>query len=382
MSFGRLFVLLLSCSLLLTGCWDRRELQDTVFVVALGVDYKDGQYIVSSQLIDFNNVAKHGTGEKVAESTWIGTASGSNPFSAFQKLNEITSQQQLYLGQATALILTSRAIEQNVEDILEALYRYRELRYNVWLYGTEEPLIPLFGSDALIGLSPELTVIHNPKPASAKIARTRPVSVRQFLKAYRDPGETAFIPSLSMHTMWKTKDKTIPVAYIDGLYAFYQKKYKKKFLLSQAEGIRWMGKPSEEIFLEVNKEQQFQAAFMVRSIQQSVKWNYENGMLQYNMDLRIKASMEMANGRFTKEELTAAVDKTIRKEIMDTFQLGQQSNTDLLNLGEKMYKYDLPQWREIYRSPEVKPALKLNIHLFLEHSGTYKADSNKQQAPE
>ncbi|MBP1963015.1 Ger(x)C family spore germination protein [Paenibacillus aceris] len=373
MNFGRIVVLILSCSLFLTGCWDRRELQDTVFVAAIGIDYKDGQYLVSSQLINFGNVAKRGgTGKNAGESTWIGTASGSNPFIAFQNLNQMTSQQQLYLGQVSALVLTSRAIEQDVEDILEALYRYRELRYTAWLFGTEESITPLFGSDALLGLSPELTVIHNPRPAAAKVARTRPVSVRQFLKAYREPGETAFIPSLSLNNKWETKEKPMPVAYIDGLYAFYQKKYKKKFLLSDVEGIRWMNKPSDEVMLQVNGPQ-FQATCMVRSSHRSVKWTYAKGQLQYILDLKIKASMEMGNGQFSKEELRAAVDKTIRNEIMETFQLGKNSNADLLNLGKEMYKYDLRQWREIYHSPEVKPALKVNIHLFLEHSGTYKA---------
>lgn len=370
MNFGRIVVLILGCSLILTGCWDRSELQDTVFVAAIGVDYEDGQYLVSSQLLNFGKVAKRG--ENAGETTWIGTASGSNPFVAFQNLNQVTSQQELYLGQVTALVLTSRALEQDVEDILEALYRYRELRYTVWLFGTKEPLTPLFGSDALLGLSPQLTVIHNPKPAAAKIERTLPVSVRQFLKAYREPGETAFIPSLSLHNMWETKDKSIPVAYIDGFYAFYQKKYKKKFLLTDVEGIRWMNRPSDEVLLQVNGEQ-FQATCMVRSIRRSVKWIYAKDQLQYILDLKIKASMEMGNGQFSKEELRAAADKTIRNEIMETFKLGQKSNTDLLNLGKEMYKYDLRQWREIYPSPEVKPALKVNIHLFLEHSGTYKA---------
>ncbi|MDR6880375.1 Ger(x)C family spore germination C-terminal domain-containing protein [Bacillus sp. 3255] len=372
MNFRRIVVLILGCSLILTGCWDRRELQDTVFVAAIGVDYKDGQYLVSTQLINFSGVAKRGTGKNAGESTWIGTASGSNPFIAFQNLNQMTSQQQLYLGQVTALVLTGRALKQDVEGILEALYRYRELRYTVWLFGTEEPITPLFGSDALLGLSPELTVIHNPKPAAAKVARTRPVSVRQFLKAYREPGETAFIPSLSIHNKWETKEKPIPVAYIDGLYAFYQKKFKSKFLLSDVEGIRWMNKPSDEVLLQVNG-QKFQATCMVRSIHHSVKWIYAEGELQFILDLKIKASMEMGNGQFSREELRAAADKTIRNEIMETFQLGKISNTDLLNLGKEMYKYDLRLWREVYRSPEVKPALKVNIQLFLEHSGTYKA---------
>lgn len=39
----RAMVMLLLSSMLLSGCWDRTEINDLAIVLATGVDYKDGQ---------------------------------------------------------------------------------------------------------------------------------------------------------------------------------------------------------------------------------------------------------------------------------------------------------------------------------------------------
>ena len=48
----------LATSLLLSGCWDVNEAQRMYYVDGLGIDYKDGQYVIYMQLINFINVAK------------------------------------------------------------------------------------------------------------------------------------------------------------------------------------------------------------------------------------------------------------------------------------------------------------------------------------
>lgn len=62
-SVAGLYILMISLSLLLTGCWDIREVQDINYISAIGVDYKDGEYIIYAQMLDFSSVAKQEGGE-------------------------------------------------------------------------------------------------------------------------------------------------------------------------------------------------------------------------------------------------------------------------------------------------------------------------------
>lgn len=45
-----MIMLLLLSSILLSGCWDRTEINDLAIVLATGVDYKDGQAQLTAQI--------------------------------------------------------------------------------------------------------------------------------------------------------------------------------------------------------------------------------------------------------------------------------------------------------------------------------------------
>lgn len=50
--------MLAGCVILLTGCWDSKEVQSINFITAIGIDYADNQYTTYAQLIDFSSIAK------------------------------------------------------------------------------------------------------------------------------------------------------------------------------------------------------------------------------------------------------------------------------------------------------------------------------------
>ena len=54
----RILMLLSMLSLLLSGCWDNKEVQDINYITALGIDYKDNKYIIYVQMLDFATIAK------------------------------------------------------------------------------------------------------------------------------------------------------------------------------------------------------------------------------------------------------------------------------------------------------------------------------------
>lgn len=63
-------------TLLLSGCWDVTEPQRMYYVQGVGVDYKDNEYTVYLQIINFATVAKTETANPQAAPTEIGKATG------------------------------------------------------------------------------------------------------------------------------------------------------------------------------------------------------------------------------------------------------------------------------------------------------------------
>lgn len=43
---------------LLTGCWDSKSIEQTIYISSLGIDYKDGEFHIYSKILQFENVGK------------------------------------------------------------------------------------------------------------------------------------------------------------------------------------------------------------------------------------------------------------------------------------------------------------------------------------
>ena len=69
----RILMLLSMLSLLLSGCWDNKEVQDINYITALGIDYKDNKYIIYVQMLDFATIAKQES-SKPTEKRQFGSA--------------------------------------------------------------------------------------------------------------------------------------------------------------------------------------------------------------------------------------------------------------------------------------------------------------------
>ncbi|MGR5963290.1 Ger(x)C family spore germination protein [Bacillus paranthracis] len=156
----KLIIMMLITSAMLSGCWNIKEVQDIYYVAALGIDFKEGKYIAYAQLLDFSNVAKlEGARPDKQPPVWIGRGEG---FTITEALNQLykDAQQRLFWGHVSTIILSERLLRQDIKDSIDFINRYREIRYNILLYATKEPIDDILKTKAffyIIGV-----VYHSP----------------------------------------------------------------------------------------------------------------------------------------------------------------------------------------------------------------------------
>ncbi|MFL0377857.1 Ger(x)C family spore germination protein [Paenibacillus amylolyticus] len=107
---------------LLTGCWDRHELNELGIMLGLGVD-KDGDKVkVSAQVVVPNEVSSKSGGGKGTPVTQY-QASADTLFEAIQKLTE-TSPRRIFMSHVRVLIFGEEyARKDGIYDVVEALMR-------------------------------------------------------------------------------------------------------------------------------------------------------------------------------------------------------------------------------------------------------------------
>lgn len=125
----------ISC-LLLTGCWDSRELNKLAFTAATAIDYKEGQWIVSYQVVvpsALSSLTANGPsktpvtsfstqGKTIRDATWR---------------NSLESPRHLYFSHNRAIIVSSAAVQQGLSQLIDVYLRNLDSRETVSVLITE-----------------------------------------------------------------------------------------------------------------------------------------------------------------------------------------------------------------------------------------------------
>jgi len=123
-----LFLLILS--LFLTGCWDKRELNELAITMALGVDKVEDEYLVSAQVVLPSEVSmKAGTGRSPVT---LFQEKGKTVNEAIQKLTSI-SPRHIYPGHLQIVVIGESLAKEGIGSLLDYLSRNWEVRSDFYL---------------------------------------------------------------------------------------------------------------------------------------------------------------------------------------------------------------------------------------------------------
>ncbi|MFC5405275.1 Ger(x)C family spore germination protein [Cohnella soli] len=125
----KLIVLLASFIALstMTGCWNRRELDELAIAVAFGIDKADnGRFLVSAQVVDPSEVAaKRGGGTRTPVVLYQTT--GRTIFEALRKMTT-GAPRKIYTSHLRILVIQEQLAREGIRKVLDFLSRNHELR--------------------------------------------------------------------------------------------------------------------------------------------------------------------------------------------------------------------------------------------------------------
>ncbi|MDT3424919.1 spore germination protein KC [Paenibacillus forsythiae] len=122
-----LLCILLLC-LPLSGCWDRRELNDLALAIGLGIDKTGDQYTLSAQVVIPAEIAA-GQSSSGASPVTLYEATAPTVFEALRKMT-VNSPRRVYLAHLRVLVLGERLAREGIADILDFFPREPRVRGN------------------------------------------------------------------------------------------------------------------------------------------------------------------------------------------------------------------------------------------------------------
>lgn len=129
-----LFAAVLVMGLLLTGCWDRREIEERSAVFAMAIDNHPKGVEVSVQIpipIMIVGSGGGGAGEGGQGAVHNFSAVGRTVSEAWESLQNQTNQ-ELFLGHTRLLLLSEEVAQKKGMEILDVLRRHPQIRRQIW----------------------------------------------------------------------------------------------------------------------------------------------------------------------------------------------------------------------------------------------------------
>ncbi|MBP1991902.1 Ger(x)C family spore germination protein [Paenibacillus eucommiae] len=374
------FALLLSIIVLAlqTGCWDAKEIQNINYVAALGLDFKDGKYLAYIQIMDFSYIAKTDAGNPGEKaSVWVGKGTGRTINEA---INEIyrSSQRQVFWGHVTSIVFSESILKSGIQEVMDLTNRYREIRYTKWVYGTREPMEKILAATPFFKLSPLSSILHAPLENYRQNSLIKPLQFYRFTSNFHGLGSTVHLPSLGLenHT-WKENDKDSQLLKIGGAFLIHSEKLKGWLPAASLEGARWVQPDAIRNPLTItSNDKKLIATLVLDKPQSQISFQKKSDQVQFQLHIQINATVNELIQPASESELVTRAAELIEEEVRAVYSEGLSIQSDILNLGEALYRKRPKLWRESWEHDQFplneQSLEKVMVEVHLINSGKYK----------
>ncbi|OXM86962.1 Ger(x)C family spore germination protein [Paenibacillus rigui] len=375
-------LVLVSCfPILLSGCWDAKEIQDNNYISALGIDFVNGRYIVHAQLLDFTSVAKQ-EGGKPSESArvWVSKSTGASINEAVNKMYQSSQQYMLY-AHVNAIVYSEAALRHGPQIVYDLTNRYREIRYTKWVYGTTEPLDQLLTVTPFFNESPIASILNEPKATYKQSSYVKPLQFQRYLANYNEQGRTTLLPYLSINkSTWKENLEKHSLLEIGGAMIIDHGTLRGSLNKENLKGLRWVTPHTVRAFLNIkggtSKQGELVGTFVIRKPKVRIEPLIRDGRLAFNLHIRLAGSLNELGQNVSEAELIALAKKEVAKEIKATYLKGIAIKADIYQLGYALLLQSPAQWNTYFGSnafPLTEHSIEaINIQMNIDNTGKYK----------
>lgn len=374
--FRCMMTIIIISGMMLSGCMDSRSPEQVAYAHGLGIDFKDGEYVIYLQLINMGLLAKTegaGPGEDVVSD--VGRASGENIDDAIFKLYE-SAQQEIYWGSMAYIILSERFLkEKGIMSVIDTWSRYPETRYQTHVYSTPDDLEKILLTDPVMDVSKTLSLLADPKNSYRQSSFGTIVDFRKLLILLKEPPRLGIIPSVtSTDKAWERKGSDRPVVKMDGLTLFdFDKKYLGTLSGEKSLGFRWVNKDFYRANVIMESDGEIYGSVTINKKKIKIKPIVKNNQVNFEMNIKVQAHVSEINKKFTFREAERLVAKKIKKEVMATYldALELHDKADIYRLGEQLYRKDVKAWKRVSKKGKInldKGSLDVNVDVLVKDS--------------
>ncbi|MGI6226474.1 MAG: Ger(x)C family spore germination protein, partial [Peptococcales bacterium] len=373
----RLFFLVIIIILLLSGCWDRKEINQTGFAVGLGIDKEGDDYLITTQMA-LPALLEGGSGGDEPP-VWVVGGKGRTIFEAIRDVNTRSARKPFW-GHLNVIVLGEEVAKDGLIPIVDILSRGQELRrsnYVVVTQGKARDILeaaPKLESISAIFIS---NLIENRTGQSVSPA----VTLNDLLNTLSSSGIESVLPRIAALEQEsflppkkeskeepKEEEKPKGILELRGAGIFNEDKLIGWMDEETTRGYLWVREQVKGgiIVLDNPSQEGAKISLEIKSNKCKIVPRIEDGKI--SVDLMISTNCDFVeNTGFVNVEKGSLMEKlnrnasgAITKEVSKAIHKALEKETDFLGIGEVIRVQYPDVWRKIQWS-EVFPQVDINV---------------------
>ncbi|MEC2334890.1 Ger(x)C family spore germination protein [Bacillus subtilis] len=356
-------VLPLLICILLTGCWDRTEINDIAFVVSSAIDKKKDQYRVAMQIPLVGQLGGQtgGGGGTAGSKTWyVDSASGTTIREANNKLQTSLSR-TINTSHRRTVIIGEDMARDGVAPVFDILTRNPQNRLTALILVSRGEARDILNTDVQLEQFPAEMIRE-----LAIIATSRPVFLSRFMSDLVEIGSDPYAPVISA-SKTKPGGKSKSNLKIDGLAIFKKDRLMDIFKDEHmTAALMLLNQARQPEFIVDLPNQMGQASIQLQKSNASFHAAEKNGKLSMTIEIRAKGIiMENQSTYETRENdqyyiIQKALNRTIKKDVISTVHRLQKLKADPAGFQDRTIRSTATtknllkkEWEEVYKDMEV-----------------------------
>ncbi|MGG1678342.1 Ger(x)C family spore germination protein [Neobacillus sp. NRS-1170] len=378
-----LMIILFSSVILLTGCWNKRELNELSILLGLGIDKEKEQYIITAQVVNPSEIASKKGGSGKAP-VIVYQSKGETLFEAVRKITTVAPR-KLYFAHLRILVFGEDLAKEGIGEMIDALIRNSEVRDDFYIAVSKNSK----AADVLKVLTPLEKIPANSLFASLEVSAkawspTEGVTIDKLVSNMVSEGNNPILTGIEIKgpvqagESNKNVDQTSPKTSLryKGLAVFKHDKLIGWMNERESKAVHYaLGKVKSsvgfvkcpqggKVVLEVVKTKSKLNSAIIKgrphgSINIKIQGNVAEVDCQ-SLDLTDPKSIP-----YLEKESEKAITKIIKSTIQHT---QKDFRTDIFGFGEALYRSEpdywkkhKKEWEQLYSQMPVSVKVDMNI---------------------
>ncbi|MGO4108327.1 Ger(x)C family spore germination protein [Paenibacillus sp. YAF4_2] len=346
-------IVLLGMLLLLSGCWDRREINDVAFVLASAID-KEGDNIRVSVLIplpgNMGGTGSGGGGGSGGQKPFaIKTETGKTVREAVSKL-QYRLPRHLFFGHRRVIVIGEELARQDgVSTIIDAVTRIPENRLTAFIAITEGKAVDVLNADTRL----ERFSAESMRELLQSDASVR-VSLKDVINKIIAVGNDAFFPYVEK-VKTKIKGQEAEDVNIEGFVLTHNGKMKGVVKGNAAIGLRLLNRQFRKYDETFNDEGNY-LTIAINEADVRIKPVLKNGKLAFRIHSMVKASINEDRNldrNYDDYKQRRQIEQMVQQQVVNNIKLAienmQRTNCDAIGFGLYAYRAYPQLWTNEYR---------------------------------